>query len=688
MALTIMAADNTAESPKVLPRLLVIGVGGAGGNAIAGLHELGLSGVDFAIADTDIQALSNHHVKNKLQLGQRTTRGSGAGSRPELGRQSAEESRAELEALVEGAQLVFLAAGLGGGTGTGALPVLVDICREREILTIGVATKPFEWENRHKMSIAEGAVEALLESMDILLVIPNQNVYRAIDTRRPFQEAMREIDKVLGLAVRGVVEIIVEPGYINLDFADIRTVMGFRGKALISQGEAEGEDCAVAAIEQALSNQMLEDVEVSKAKAMLVNITTHEGFLTSDIESIFSVIRDHFSREPIISHGIRFDDSMQGKTRVTIFATGIDDDEDNAASESANSDAFMSGRAVGKPDDRARPEALAEALEGAPESGGSAQWAAAPTHRESTDDLSSTGAAVAAENHEPTQPIAQPMGKPTGEPNVDAETKSPQAGHGMATSVEHSHANEPMGRHAGSSYRANQSAHQDSHAAASPSPLGRAQPHATPGVATPGATMPGTAPSTAPNPSPNPTLTPTPRTPTTAPMAMAASASRVTAPMPHGSVQHSSVQHGPMQHGNVALQHQPQPLPHSDSQSYSQPQAPFHHQPQAQPQTQPPVQPQAQPQTQPPAQSQAQIQAQPQAQTQHTSRQADISKVFKPQPSQRDSTPLPPPKRAKKSGMISNLSGLLFPSGFDDEDEDDMTHDLTDQASVQRRFTN
>ncbi|MEC9215913.1 MAG: cell division protein FtsZ, partial [Pseudomonadota bacterium] len=255
------------------PRITVIGVGGAGGNAVNNMIQSNLHGVDFIVANTDAQALELSHADQRIQRGQTVTQGLGAGSKPDVGRAAAEEAISQIMAKLEDQNMVFITAGMGGGTGTGAAPVVAQACRESGILTVGVVTKPFHFEGRHRMNTAEAGIEELQRYVDTLIIIPNQNLFRVANEKTTFADAFNMADDVLHSGVRGVTDLMVMPGLINLDFADIRSVMSEMGKAMMGTGEATGDTRAVDAAEAAINNPLLEDSSMKGARGVLINIT-------------------------------------------------------------------------------------------------------------------------------------------------------------------------------------------------------------------------------------------------------------------------------------------------------------------------------------------------------------------------------------------------------------------------------
>jgi cell division protein FtsZ len=306
------------------PRITVIGVGGAGGNAVNNMIRAKLEGVDFVVANTDAQALALTIAERQIQLGMGLTQGLGAGARPDVGRGAAEEALAEIMDHLNGSHMVFIAAGMGGGTGTGAAPVIARAAREQGILTVGVVTKPFHFEGQHRMKLAESGIEELTNVVDTLIIIPNQNLFRIANERTTFADAFKMADDVLYSGVRGVTDLMVMPGLINLDFADIRTVMSEMGKAMMGTGEAEGENRALDAAQKAISNPLLDDVSMKGAKGVLINITGGPDMTLFEVDEAANRIRDEVDPEANIIFGSTFDESLVGRMRVSVVATGID----------------------------------------------------------------------------------------------------------------------------------------------------------------------------------------------------------------------------------------------------------------------------------------------------------------------------------------------------------------------------
>lgn len=319
MAINLKAPDFT----ELKPRILVFGVGGAGGNAVNNMVASKLEGVEFLVANTDAQALVHSKASHRIQIGQQLTQGLGAGSRPDVGGAAAEESSDEIKRLLEASHMVFITAGMGGGTGTGAAPVIARLAREMGILTIGVVTKPFSFEGQRRMRIAEEGIERLEEFVDTLIVVPNQNLFRVANEKTTFAKAFEMADEVLYSGVRGVTDLMVMPGLINLDFADVRTVMCEMGTAMMGMGEAEGDRRALEAAEAAISNPLLDHSSMKGARGVLINITGGMDLTLYEVDEAANKIRTEVDPEANIIVGSTFDERMNGRMRVSVVATGI-----------------------------------------------------------------------------------------------------------------------------------------------------------------------------------------------------------------------------------------------------------------------------------------------------------------------------------------------------------------------------
>jgi cell division protein FtsZ len=315
---------SAPETTELKPRILVFGVGGAGGNAVNNMIDAELEGVDFAVANTDAQALARSGTDRRIQMGAAITEGLGAGARPEVGEQAAEDSLAEINEYLQGAHMVFITAGMGGGTGTGAAPVIARAAREQNILTVGVVTKPFHFEGTRRMRIAEAGIERLQDQVDTLIIIPNQNLFRIATEKTTFAEAFGMADQVLHSGVRGITDLMVMPGLINLDFADVRTVMNEMGKAMMGTGEASGDKRAIEAAHNAINNPLLDDVSMKGAKGVLINITGGMDMTLYEVDEAANEIRNEVDPDANIIVGSTFDEALDGTVRVSVVATGID----------------------------------------------------------------------------------------------------------------------------------------------------------------------------------------------------------------------------------------------------------------------------------------------------------------------------------------------------------------------------
>jgi cell division protein FtsZ len=309
---------------ELKPRITVFGVGGAGGNAVNNMIDKALEGVDFVVANTDAQALQQSRSASRVQLGVKVTEGLGAGARATVGAAAAEESIEQIVDHLAGAHMCFITAGMGGGTGTGAAPIIAQAARELGVLTVGVVTKPFQFEGGKRMKQAEDGVDALQKVVDTLIIIPNQNLFRLANEKTTFTEAFSLADDVLYQGVKGVTDLMVRPGLINLDFADVRAVMDEMGKAMMGTGEAEGEDRAIQAAEKAIANPLLDEISLRGAKGVLINITGGHDLTLFELDEAANRIREEVDTDANIIVGSTLDDAMEGTMRVSVVATGID----------------------------------------------------------------------------------------------------------------------------------------------------------------------------------------------------------------------------------------------------------------------------------------------------------------------------------------------------------------------------
>ncbi|MDR1335077.1 MAG: cell division protein FtsZ [Holosporaceae bacterium] len=319
-------SDNFAANADsyLKPKITVFGVGGAGGNAVNNMIKSNLEGVDFVVANTDAQALLQSMSEKRIQLGLEITSGLGAGARPDVGRVAAEEVIDEIVSYIKNSNMVFITAGMGGGTGTGAAPVIARMAKEHGVLTIGVITKPFHFEGTTRMRIAERGIDELQQFVDTLIIIPNQNLFRVANEKTTFADAFKMADNVLRSGVQGVTDLMVMPGLINLDFADIRTVMSEMGKAMMGTGDAEGDRRAIEAAEAAISNPLLDDVSMKGAKGILINITGGYDMTLYEVDEAANRIREEVDPDANIIFGSTFNEKMNGRMRVSVVATGID----------------------------------------------------------------------------------------------------------------------------------------------------------------------------------------------------------------------------------------------------------------------------------------------------------------------------------------------------------------------------
>jgi cell division protein FtsZ len=322
-----MVLQLIVEKPahtEFAPRITVIGVGGGGTNAVNNMIALNLPGVDFVVANTDAQQLQLSRAEKRIQLGPHITQGNGAGGRPEVGKASADEAAEDLSQHLENTHMVFITAGMGGGTGTGAAPVIARMAKDRGILTVGVVTKPFAFEGKKRMRLAEEGILELQAYVDTLIVIPNQNLFKVANERTGWKEAFEMADNVLYMGVRGVTDLMVLPGLINLDYADIRSVMSEAGKAMMGTGEADGEDRAIRAAEAAISNPLLEDTNMKGARGLLINITGGSDITLFEMDQAANRIREEVDEDANIMVGMALDESLGGRMRISVVATGID----------------------------------------------------------------------------------------------------------------------------------------------------------------------------------------------------------------------------------------------------------------------------------------------------------------------------------------------------------------------------
>ncbi|GBF58910.1 cell division protein FtsZ [Candidatus Phycosocius bacilliformis] len=315
---------NVPPQTELSPRIVVFGVGGAGGNAVNNMIDADLQGVEFVVANTDAQALARSKAERRIQIGLNTTQGLGAGATPQVGMAAAEESQSEILDHLADANMVFITAGMGGGTGTGAAPVIARTAKEQGILTVAVVTRPFQFEGPRRMRMADAGIAELQKYVDTLIIIPNQNLFRVANDKTTFHQAFQLADQVLHSGVRGITDLMVMPGLINLDFADVRSVMGEMGKAMMGTGEASGERRALEAATKAINNPLLEDMSLKGARGVLINITGGYDMTLFELDEAANHIRQEVDPDANIIVGSTFDESLEGVMRVSVVATGIE----------------------------------------------------------------------------------------------------------------------------------------------------------------------------------------------------------------------------------------------------------------------------------------------------------------------------------------------------------------------------
>ncbi len=389
MSINLQAPDIR----ELKPHITVFGVGGAGGNAVNNMIEAGLQGVEFVVANTDAQALTSSKAQRIIQMGLQVTEGLGAGSQPEVGRAAAEEVLDEIRDQLSGSHMAFITAGMGGGTGTGAAPVVARAAREMGILTVGVVTKPFQFEGMRRMRLAEAGISELQQSVDTLIVIPNQNLFRVATEKTTFADAFAMADQVLYSGVACITDLMVKEGLINLDFADVRAVMRGMGKAMMGTGEASGEKRAIRAAEAAIANPLLDDVSMKGARGLLISITGGRDLTLYELDEAATRIREEVDHEANIILGATFDESLEGIIRVSVVATGIDH-----ALLAQNSEVVATEQKISEVAERLRAEARARATHPAP----------APSFRPAQAALLQQSEPVRAQQAEPMAPQPAP----------------------------------------------------------------------------------------------------------------------------------------------------------------------------------------------------------------------------------------------------------------------------------------
>ncbi|MGH6898886.1 MAG: cell division protein FtsZ [Geminicoccaceae bacterium] len=397
-------------SHELRPRISVVGVGGAGTNAVNNMITAHLEGVEFVACNTDAQSLAASLTERRIQLGTTITQGLGAGARPEIGRAAAEEAVEELLDQLQGSHMVFITAGMGGGTGTGAAPVIARAVREQGILTVGVVTKPFHFEGAHRMRVAEGGLAELQQYVDTLIVIPNQNLFRIANERTTFAEAFKLADNVLHMGVRGVTDLMVMPGLINLDFADIRTVMSEMGKAMMGTGEGSGERRAIEAAEAAISNPLLDEVSMRGARGVLINITGGPDMTLFEVDESANRIKEEVDPDANIIVGSTLDESLEGEMRVSVVATGIEVRPAAGASAEASTSRTSP---LSMPSFRLR-QAPAKPVTGAGLPGKAPAEAPAASADHGAPETREAAAAGGRERATPDDPTARPKHEPAG----------------------------------------------------------------------------------------------------------------------------------------------------------------------------------------------------------------------------------------------------------------------------------
>ena len=395
--------QNSSPSQNLSPKIAVIGVGGGGGNAVNNMIAEDMEGCDFIVCNSDNQALGHSLCENRVQLGASVTGGLGAGSKPEVGRAAAEESLDDVLAYLDGANMAFVTAGMGGGTGTGAAPVIAKACRERGILTVGVVTKPFHFEGSHRMAMAEEGLKEMQQYVDTLIVIPNQNLFRVANEKTTFADGFKMADSVLQSGVRGVTDLMVKPGLVNLDFADIRTAMLEMGKAMMGTGEATGEKRAIEAAESAINNPLLDDITMKGARGVIINVTGGYDMTLFEADEACNRIRDEVDPNANIIFGATFDEKMEGTMRVSIVATGIE----REAMRSGGGGSGKQGL------ERAVPQQMTEesSESSAPEAEVATAAASAPTYKTGVDNVRGiTAPTPVAQQEAPAATEAEPDG--------------------------------------------------------------------------------------------------------------------------------------------------------------------------------------------------------------------------------------------------------------------------------------
>ncbi|MEY2759235.1 MAG: hypothetical protein RIR33_3013 [Pseudomonadota bacterium] len=406
---------------ELTPRIVVIGVGGAGGNAVNNMIDAGLKGVEFVVANTDAQALTRSKAPVQIQLGVGRTSGLGAGANPDVGAESAKESAEEIKKLLHGAHMCFIAAGMGGGTGTGAAPIIARIAKEQKVLTVGVVTKPFDFEGKRRMQVAEKGIIDLRGEVDTLLIIPNQNLFRIANRETTFADAFSMADKVLYSGVRGITDLMVMPGLINLDFADVRTVMSGMGSAMMGEGEGEGENRALRAAQAAIANPLLDDVSMKGARGVLINITGGYDMTLFEVDEAANEVRREVDVDAHIILGSTFDEKMNGKIRVSVVAAGLQQQPARAAQPVRELQAGLTSAIFNTPSPAAELGIVAQPVQQpAPQPAYPPQGMTAPTQKTMIFPPSPQ-ATVPPSELRPPAPVIRPRPAPTPEPAMEAD---------------------------------------------------------------------------------------------------------------------------------------------------------------------------------------------------------------------------------------------------------------------------
>ncbi|WP_298492062.1 cell division protein FtsZ [uncultured Maritimibacter sp.] len=412
------------QDQDLKPRITVFGVGGAGGNAVNNMIDKALEGVEFVVANTDAQALQQAKAPARIQMGVKVTEGLGAGARASVGAAAAEESIEQIVDHLAGAHMCFITAGMGGGTGTGAAPIIAQAARELGVLTVGVVTKPFQFEGAKRMRQAEEGVEALQKMVDTLIIIPNQNLFRLANEKTTFTEAFSMADDVLYQGVKGVTDLMVRPGLINLDFADVRAVMDEMGKAMMGTGEASGEDRAIQAAEKAIANPLLDEISLKGAKGVLINITGGYDLTLFELDEAANRIREEVDQDANIIVGSTLDTGMEGMMRVSVVATGIDAVESHA-------DVPLPRRSYSSSEPMSRPAAAPVAKDPEPEPAPAYQPQVEPApaqHSFFEEEIDATAYAEEeqAENIFPAEEAGDDMPAPVFQSRQEAPAYQPQ----------------------------------------------------------------------------------------------------------------------------------------------------------------------------------------------------------------------------------------------------------------------